>query len=313
MNGQAYRCLVIPFAAYRRAKTLEAVCELVAAGVPVFAIDGLPTVVTNDATMSSVAKDLLGFEIVSLTSLADTLRERGLYEVRPSEAQPWLRTYVYDRENEHFLFLVNEHPKLAVSTTLRGVDGAPVVGSMYDLLNDGAARPFAGKVELAPYESALVALGVPASADTEMPLADGEPVAVSGPWRLSFATAADYPAFCEQRDFADLSDTRTDATYLDRCGTFRYEGELAIARDADGVLLDLGEAYEMVDVWLDGEHAGSRIAPPYVLELGALSAGTHALAIEVTNTLDKDIHDMFSMTETAEPSGLIGPVAVTLV
>lgn len=324
VNGQAYRCLVLPYAEYRRAQTVAGVRALAEAGVPVFVVDGMPGAVTDGIDVRDVEDGCAGdasasARVVPLAALAGELQVQGLYEVRTSEAQPWLRAYRYDRAGERYLFLVNEHPKLALSTTVSGANGSQLIGVAYDLLNGGAAKVFTGALELAPYESVLVALDAEpgegaedAGTERGVDAAAGDALTLDGPWSLSFSAPLAYPVFGEQRVCADLMVAREEAAFFDRCGTFRYETAFTVARSAATAALDLGEAYEMVDVWLDGGHVDSRIAPPHTLGLGDLAAGEHTLAIEVTNTLDKDIRDMFSLTEPAEPSGLMGPVTLIL-
>jgi len=77
------------------------------------------------------------------------------------------------------------------------------------------------------------------------------------------------------------------------------------------MLLDLGEVYEIASVRLNGRDAGVRISPPYYLNItGMGQEGSNILEIEVTNTLAKKIHDVFSRAMVQEPSGLLGPVRI---
>jgi hypothetical protein len=76
--------------------------------------------------------------------------------------------------------------------------------------------------------------------------------------------------------------------------------------------LDLGEVYETAEVWVNGEPAGVRICPPYVVEVtGLLQAGQNELRIEVTNTLAKARgNNGLDRAMAQEPSGLIGPISL---
>ena len=94
-------------------------------------------------------------------------------------------------------------------------------------------------------------------------------------------------------------------------GTFRYETAFEwSAPDTATVLLDLGQAYETVEVLVNGRPAGIRICPPYQLDVSRLvRPGPNALVVEVTNTLAKEQRrDFFSRFSPQEPSGLLGPV-----
>lgn len=95
-------------------------------------------------------------------------------------------------------------------------------------------------------------------------------------------------------------------------GTFRYETEFEWNNSCNSALLALGEVYETAEVWINGEHVGMNLCPPYRLEIaGQIRQGTNSLVIEVTNTLVKDQRDFLSSFSQQEPSGLIGPVTIT--
>ena len=82
----------------------------------------------------------------------------------------------------------------------------------------------------------------------------------------------------------------------------------------------LQDAYEAAEVWVNGEYAGMKIAPPYRFDIsGLIRTGINDLRIEVTNTLDRkvrnmksdaDVYSLIRGSSVLEPSGLIGEVAV---
>ena len=61
---------------------------------------------------------------------------------------------------------------------------------------------------------------------------------------------------------------------------------------------------------LDGHALGTRICAPYAFSLENLAAGPHDLVIDVINTLDHAIPDIFALTEAVAPSGVLGPVRI---
>ncbi len=321
VNGQRYRCLVLPAATFTGAATVAAVERLVEAGVPVICVDEAPTRSYDDAAAGADALGtdaFAGAATVALDNLADELRERGLYGLRTAEAAPWLRAYHYTKADEDYWFLVNESPRAAVSTTVLLADGAPLTGVAYDVLNGGSA-PFDGALELAPYAAVLVVTGETAVAADARNTASvlttaggaGRAVAceVEGPWQVSYAAALDYPAFGEPVALAELENL-SERIFPGVAGTFRYEASFTLDEDVDGALLDLGDVHELAEVALDGHACGVRIAPPYCLPLPRLAAGAHTLTIDVTNTLDHALTDMFSLSEPSEASGLLGPVRI---
>lgn len=129
VNGQRYRCLVLPAATFAGAAIVGAVARLVEAGVPVVCVDEAPARSYDDAAAGSdalAADAFAGAVVVSLGELAGELRDRGLYEMRTTSAAPWLRSLHYTREDEDYWFLVNESPREAVRTSLLLADGAPL-------------------------------------------------------------------------------------------------------------------------------------------------------------------------------------------
>ncbi len=316
--GQAYRCLVIPRREYVGAATQELVERLGAAGVTVLATDELPRAL-YDGTF--VAGAWAGTHVIPLAELADEMRELGLYDVLTSGDEPWLRAYHYTPDShgdscaETYYLLVNEHPKRSVSTTVSVLcDGkvTPLTGMRHDVLN-GGAQAFDGALELAPYEACLVVSSPegPVCANLGANVARGNRtrLELAGSWHVSFSSSEKYPKFANEHELTALVDLSREL-YPQRAGTFRYELSFTTEKDLGDVTLSLGEVYETAEAWLDGSELGVRLAPPYVFSAGTLAAGTHALAVEVTNTLDHEVFDIFSMTEASEPSGLLGPVAL---
>lgn len=307
VNGQEYRCLVVPECEFVGADVARFVAGAL---VPVVCVNALPqgTYDGEGALQEGFAAlDDAAFakaQVVGLGALADALLGMGLAEVRTSKPQPSLRTYRYTRGNEEYLFVCNESPVSAVKTVLADSDGNALTGASFDVLNETVGEAFDGTLELEPYEARLIVLGAEALASKD---AAGNIVELNGAWELSFAAPLEYPQFKEAQQPASLQAAQENSVYFDRCGTFRYETRFELAQDCAPVL-DCGELYEMLEVAVDGEPKGARIAPPYRLELGQLKAGAHALTIDVTNTVDKTVTDMFAMTEPSEPSGLFGPV-----
>ena len=322
VNGQRYRCLVLPAASFIGAATVDAVARLVSAGVPVICVDEAPTRLYDDKAAVSgapVTDALAGATVVSLTDLVDELRHHGLYEARPSSAAPWLRSLHYTKAGEDYWFLVNESPRETVSTSLLLADDTPLTGMAYDVLNGGKA-PFDGTLELAPYAALLVVedvissdARVPSPADVALTTDGGAGRDVlreiDGPWQVSFAAALDYPTFGEPVEVTELENL-SERYFPGMAGTFRYETSFSADTFVKDALLNLGELYEVAEVTLDGEALGVRIAPPYCLPLPPIAAGTHTLTVDVTNTLDHALTDMFSLSEPSEPSGLLGPVRI---
>ena len=100
-------------------------------------------------------------------------------------------------------------------------------------------------------------------------------------------------------------------------GTLRYETEFDFDSPCacrESIILDLGEVYEIAEVWLNGTHMGTRICPAYRFDVtGHIRYGLNKLRVDVTNTLaKKQGNNVLDRSMAQEPSGLIGPVRLLL-
>ena len=102
----------------------------------------------------------------------------------------------------------------------------------------------------------------------------------------------------------------TAELFAGTCGTYRYHTSFELADNLADTAIDLGDVYETATLTLDGRPLGTRICPPYRFATGPLTVGTHELTIDVINTLDHAIPDIFALTEPVAPSGVLGPVTL---
>jgi len=87
-------------------------------------------------------------------------------------------------------------------------------------------------------------------------------------------------------------------------GTLTYEKTFQ-ANKINDVILNLGEVYEIAEVWLNGHEVGVKMWAPYRFAIGDyLVDGDNELKINVTNSRANE------MDQLSLPSGLIGPVKI---
>ena len=307
VNGRRYRALVLPRAAFTGAAVAGFAGRAAAAGVDVTAVEALPQQDSDEAADFDLAAALEGVTVMPLDELVPALTTAGLATVTCDTPQPWLRALRYERHGETYLMLVNEHPRERISCRIALPDGAPVAGARLDLLNGTAPVAFDGSLELSGSESCIVVLG--ATAPAAKP---GEPVAayeLTGPWTVSFAPAGAGTVFGPKQKLDALVDL-TAERFAGACGTFRYRTTLEFDEPVEHAVLDLSDVYEVATAAVDGDPLGTRITPPYAWSLGTLNAGKHELVIDVVNTLDHAVSDIFALTESIAPSGILGPVRI---
>lgn len=119
-----------------------------------------------------------------------------------------------------------------------------------------------------------------------------------------------------------------DIKYFSGTATYTNSFTLGKKETADGLLIELGEVYDMADVYVNGEHAGFLWKAPYRIEwFGDLEPGENTIEVRVINCwpnrligdVGKDPAEKVTFTGMSFygsdsplfPSGLVGPVSVT--
>lgn len=290
INGTTFTCFILPYCEYIGSDVQAFLNQASQLNFPVYLIDQAPEKLYDRAAASVQVSGML----TPLAELAERMQEHHHYEIKTESYEPWLRYYHYTKDHSDVRLFVNEHPKQQIHTRIPGLKG-----TLVDVMS-GELRLFDEELILEPYEALVLVPEILCEQNRK----DGVYRALSGSWQVSFADAASYPVFGESIQLEKLCDM--SECYPQKAGTFRYAMEVQM-EGCEQVLL-LEEAYETVEVFIDQSSIGHRIAPPYRFILPPLHKGIHQLHIEVTNTLDKQVTDMFSMTEASEPSGLLGSV-----
>ncbi|NUQ63510.1 MAG: hypothetical protein HUU20_13610 [Pirellulales bacterium] len=139
-----------------------------------------------------------------------------------------------------------------------------------------------------------------------------ELTALDGPWTLSAtpsqgvglpsAVDIELPKLVSWREIPSLRTYAGIAAY----GT-EFDLPPDRLREGIGLVLELGEVYELADVWLNGRRIGTSWFPPHHIELtGHVRPGKNTLRIDVPNILKNHLEQ----GNYARPSGLLGPVRI---
>ena len=321
LHGETFSCLVVPYAERLPMVALQGILARLQAGLATFFVDGLPIAASEDVDAREVLRALASHprcRVSTLANLARDLRLGGHGDIGVSDSQPHLRHYHYrTADGQDVLMLFNEDPVQAIHTTLSTPLAGPVHG--YDAFANQMVSRWSSTdvhgtlvaVDLAPGEAQVLIFG--GHPPTYVTPPEATKVALTGPWAVSLATAADHPRFTPWRHLEALVNLHAPDLLPDFSGTIRYE-QTFIAPAAGGqVLLDLGAVYEIAEVTINGTVLPARIAPPYVFDCSdLLLPGDNHLVIEVTNTLVNQVQDWFSQFHQLEPVGLLGPVHLSL-
>lgn len=332
VNGNAYRCLVVPTAEHVTSAVADFARDASAAGFPVVFVDALPTGICDaDVPATTLAVHLKDCLVASRVELPAALDAHGVRDLRLSHACRPLRAMHYVGDHDRFFFFnesLSERIDVRVDLPVQGdacfYDAAENRLYVADLRQTATGSEV--RIVLEPYESCMLAFGAtpdgsgPTSRSGSLPmrrpLHELQPVpAAFGDWTASFATAAEYPAFRDARTTATLPDFAGRLPLFS--GTIRYDvGVFLSGAPGPGVELVVAEADEAVEAWVNGRYAGMRLCPPYRFRVGEhLSPGANELRLEVTNTLANQmkptanpVMDLFVPPRFDAPLGLRGSV-----
>ena len=129
-------------------------------------------------------------------------------------------------------------------------------------------------------------------------------------WKRSICSALDHPKFADAKDVSLPDHLEEEKPKF--CGFVRYETK--ITSDGGDKILEITDAAEGLEVFVDGQSLGLQIVPEYLYDLsGYLKAGEHEIVIEVATTLWRENASgmrakMMGESKPTSKSGLCGKV-----
>jgi hypothetical protein len=137
-----------------------------------------------------------------------------------------------------------------------------------------------------------------------------QPLPLTGRWTLSADQGVGLAAPAEI-ELDKLVSWRTIPELRTYAGIAGYHTQFdlppALIREDLALVLELGDVYELADVWLNGRHLATSWFPPHCLDLsGHVRPGKNTLRIDVPNLLK----NYLEQGHYARPSGLLGPVRI---
>ncbi len=295
VNGCRHEVLIVPYAQFITRETAEAVETLTKNGGKVLFIDALPDALCTGEALPEAVRHC---KVIPLDRLAEELGELRTILLTPASDRVRVMHYIGEQE---FYYLFNEGEK-----TYEGTVTLPAGEyHLYDAWHDRreALKVENGKVKLcmAPSQSVLIVRGAAPQA-VYQPAPRGERIPLTK-FTQSVCRAVDYPNFKNARVIEKLeSYTLTDKKFS---GFIRYETTFTCPAKA----LEITEAYEGVEVFVNGQSAGIQVTAPFVYDLRELvKPGENRLVIEVATTLERERGN----TKTAAPTGITGEVAIYL-
>ncbi len=291
VNNNPYKALVIPTAEFISADLAQAVGKLTRQGFPVIFIDALPVGIYDGD--NALLAELEGCTVTTLNALAALLDEKAVPEISISPASNRLHYLHYVNENDIFMF-VNE-----AASTYEGEVVLPVTGIAYAYnawdnrlesveITASQAGISTLRIRLEPFKSLIVVFDDHTDQVLPAPLnASGSELQLPGTWQRSICRSIDYPIFSDRREVSLPDDLAGEKPKFS--GFVHYENEFSIESIPGKLVLDISEAWEGVEVFVNGVSAGIQIVPTFLFDITELARpGRNTLVIEVSTTLERE-------------------------
>lgn len=249
--------------------------------------------------------------VIQDEELLPLLREGAACAAR--EYQPWLRCYKYLQEDMTVYLLVNSSMNHRLDTAVL-VEEAPAYVWYHAEDNTlEAAQPDQRgwlPLSLDRGESVILLAGrqeaLPGEGDLPFrPELSGERRELSGAWSISLADYREQERFqplCVTDQLEDISSKKPGFS-----GIIRYE----TAFEGPARMIDLGRAFEGVEVLVNGRSAGVRVGYPYRYDVSALAGeGENQLTVLAATSLGDALGDDLSKQRPFSPEGILGPVTL---
>ncbi|MDO4285045.1 MAG: glycosyl hydrolase [Eubacteriales bacterium] len=277
--------------------------------------------------------------VVSPEELPGWLAAHGIGQMQANPADKNLRVLHYHRADGEVYYFVNEGAQpYEGSVRVPSVGQCAAYNAWENRMESVRAKAQEGgagtvvQVSLEPRKSLIVVFGEAVQAETlSLRLEDqleerlkqsapqggndsGETPVPLSVWRRSTCEGAAYPAFGGTKEIS-LPDTLAQEE-PEFSGFVRYESSFALEEVPSQLLLEITDAAEGVEVFVNGRSAGLQIVPRYLFDLMKLvKKGENTLVIEVATTLERECYQMVTDPRrkmmTPEPtaeSGITGEV-----
>ena len=308
INGEDYRCLVIPYAEILPLKTLMSIGALAEQGLPVFWVDGLPRKSAENEPVSGL-EGLARASVAPFRGLSATLSAEGIRDISVKGTVPLLRFYHYMRDGTHFYLFFNEDVQHAVATTVSTGRAEPCscYNAFENRLEEAECRNGTIRLKLGPYQSRIYVFGDISGATIYRPPRETEPRALDLKYDID-AQAVTSDAYSAVARASGLHNITSRPDFSGFSGTIRYTATFDLP-ETSYHYLDLGIVHETATAGLNGKPLGSRICAPYVFEVsGSIKQGKNVLEVSVVNNPAHRERDPFSRFLVIPPSGMLGPV-----
>lgn len=300
VNGNRFDVFIVPYSQYLPKAVLEGLAAVQKAGCKVLFVDDLPESTCEGGKVPA--------ELTTVVKLDDLLAETLKTAAKTVEIMPAsnrIRALHYLGEQE--VYMVNNESTAAYHGKLT----LPRVASVYeyDAWNDKCyavdISNGAISVDIDPRKSRVYIVEEAPEITPRMQAA-GREIHLKQ-FHVSTCENKDYPNFTNARQMEAGSSYAKVAPKFS--GIIRYETDVELS-DVKNVVLEISEAYEGIEVFVNGVSAGLQVVPRYTFDIAYLcKPGNNRIAIEVATTLERK-HANFFARRKAAPTGITGDVVL---
>lgn len=328
INGHSYEMLIIPYAEYVSRDLAGFAGQLNRHNIPVAFIEHYPLGIydlDDAAQCREVLNTLKGMsETVPLGQLADYVRKKNLTDISISPACRQIKTLHYRQNETDIYMLVNEGTSIYRGRLHTGKTGDFY---RYDAWTNTAEKVRAegqGEIcmQIEPLKSFLIIREDELSQQTAQKLKPAyeeikntskKITVLDKGWKRSVCKSIDYPVFSSSKEVG-LPDCVSDEK-KHFSGYIAYENSCTL--HSERILLEITDAYEGVELFINGRSAGVQVVPPYRFDISELAAdGENNIRIEVSTTLERErraslnqgLLELINRQKKMSPTGLTGKV-----
>lgn len=324
VNGNEYKVLIIPYAQYIRGHLAEALEKLTETECNIVFLEGLPDAVVSEEKQAvlPLSETLKNIPVVSLDQLTNIVHK----EVNAKPESKRLRAFHYRKDRQELYYFVNEDDKpYEGSITIPYLNecyaydawtGEKMAQKFRQIETGSKGRKTELSVRLRPGESRIVIVGV---SENDLPFSlyeelkgaenrtaeENKKTEFADHWKIAVCKAAEYPSFTSYQKIQKLEDyAKTNKKFS---GYLAYKNQFhAEPETGRRYVLNISDAGEDVEVYVNEKSAGIQILPPFLYDITEyVTAGTNDIRIEVATTLERE---RGANRKKQQPIGILGSV-----
>lgn len=317
VNQQSYRALVVPYAQFISPVLAEAIRQMQEIGVPVIFLEGLPEgVYEGEALQLELLKQC---KVMPLGQLVEYLRKEEIAEVHLNPGNGRVRYLHYKKERDIYYFINEGTEKYRGTVTLRQ-NGPVYAYHAWDNVLERVEWSESGgncnvEMELEPYQSCILIFDEAGEKELREPLSvtkqEGREVLFAADWHREVCESVAYPRFSGGKKVTLPDHLAEEMPKFS--GWARYENQIELL-GGKRIVLVITDAYEGVEVFVNGASAGVQVVPTYQFDItGLVREGRNDIVMEVSTTLEREraAAKNKSMIERGQQSKVMAPTGIT--